>query len=209
LNELRVSVEGHTDELQRDIRNIPLKPVLETCRNLQFNGVPVTLRVTLNKKNYKFLSKMIDYFKALGFTRFSMYEFQAVGRGSDCADEYALDENELIEVLEMLSSYPVSDGIETLKLSLSASRIPLLTDYEKKLAASGYKCLDLSNTLSLTVNYNGDLGVCPWIVNTDVIGTYQEQNFVSDVAKYIADGLLEHNCEHCSAIRVEWQTVHN
>jgi len=207
LDEFRVSVEGHTDDLQRDIRNISLKPVLKTCENLRSSGVPITLRVTLHKKNYKFLSEMLDYFNGLGFTRFSMYEFQAVGRGRAYADEYVLDKTELGEVLRELISYSVSAGIETLKLSLSARRISLLTDYEQKLIASGYKILDLSNALSLTINYNGDLGVCPWIVNTDVIGKYQEQNFISNVAKYIANGLLEHDCQHCSAVRVEWQTA--
>ena len=205
LDEFRVSVEGHTDELQQDIRGISLAPILETCASLRSSGVPITLRITVNKKNYMLLPEMLDRFRGLGFTRFSLYEFQPAGRGCIHADEYGLSIDDLETLLRLLCSCGLHDGIEVLKLSLSARRIHLVKAQQQQLTSLSYKILDLSGVPSLTVNYNGDLGVCPWVIGPEKIGTYRKASFVSDLAGFFDVGILEHVCDFCSAIRILYQ----
>ena len=205
LDEFRVSVEGHTDDLQKDIRGVPLGPILEACASLQSSGVPITLRITATKKNYMLLPDMLERFQSLGFTRFSLYEFQSAGRGCTRADEYGLSTDDLEQVLGFLCSCNLDDRIEVLKLSLSARRVRLVQIRQEKLTSHGYKIVDLSGIPSLTVNYNGDLGVCPWVIGPLKIGTYRDTSFVSDLAGLLDAGLLDHTCEYCSAIRVLYQ----
>lgn len=200
LGDLRVSVEGHTDELQQEIRGVTLAPVLDTCSSLRSNGVLVTLRITLHRKNYKQLYEIIDAFANLGFTSLSIFEFQSVGRGRFYEKEYVLENIDLDNVLRLLCSNPIPAGIETLKLSLSAKRIPFVTTYWERLVARGFEIVDLSGVPSLTVNCNGDIGVCPWDVGREKIGALQIGELCCDVAEYIGAGCLDHVCDYCSAI---------
>src|SRR5437868_5715459 len=80
-----------------------------TCTRLMNHGVPVTLRVTLHRKNYQYVQEMLDYFIGLGFSRFSLYEYQASGRGSDYAAEYALDTSALEDILHQLCGGSVAE----------------------------------------------------------------------------------------------------
>jgi len=202
LDEFRVSVEGHTDQLQRDIRGIKLAPVLRTCTRLMTQGVPVTLRVTLHRKNYHHVQEMLDYFIGLGFSRFSLYEYQASGRGSDYAAEYALDSSALEDVLHQLCGRSVAEKTDVFKLSLSPRRIPLIMAFQEELQEKGYEVVDLSGAASLTVEYNGVLGVCPWNVVHENIGQFRSESFLPDIQAMMDVGRLDHACQHCSAIRV-------
>ncbi|MCA9731950.1 MAG: radical SAM protein [Deferribacteres bacterium] len=205
LDEFRISVEGHTDELQHDIRGINLSPVLETCLHLHSNRVPVTLRITLHKKNYKYLPEMIEKFIALGFTKFSMYEFQPVGQGYSYRNEYSLNQLEIEKIFNLLLSFTNYEKIELLKLSLSRKRIPIVTTYRSKFVRIGYNVADLSGISSLTINYNGEIGICPWNVGDDVIGLFYKDDFKTDISKYVERGLFNHFCDYCSAIRIIYQ----
>lgn len=204
LDEFRVSVEGHTDDLQEELRGIPLGPVLRTCAILRSEGVPITLRTTLHKKNHRYVTEMIGHFVNLGFTRFSMYEFQSVGRGADCNNTYALDESDLYAVLEQLSSIPAMvDGLELVKLSLNARRLPLIHNYKRNLEACGYEIVELPETPSLVIDYDGRLAVCPWSLTSRTIGYFHAETFLSDIRHFYEIGALDHTgCSHCSAIRV-------
>jgi len=208
LDEFRVSVEGHTDALQQDMRGISLEPVLRTCSRLRSSGVTITLRITVHKRNYGNLIEMINHFTNIGFTRFSMYEFQPVGRGRFHEHEYGLETDEIENVLRLLSTSSFPDGLEMLKLSLSAKRIPLVIRHRQQLTAQGYKIVDLSGVSSLTINYNGDLGVCPWNVGHERIGTFQSAKFLNEVATHMEMGRLDHVCNYCSAIRILYHSGH-
>lgn len=81
LDELRISFEGHTDDLQQSIRNIPLKKPLYTAKQLLKRHVPVVIRITLHKQNFLYIKEMIEFFKNHGFLKFSLYEYQSSGRG--------------------------------------------------------------------------------------------------------------------------------
>lgn len=202
LDEFRVSVEGHTDDLQRDLRGVSLAPVLKTCSTLDSSGVPITLRITLHKKNYWYLPEMIESFAGLGFTRFSMYEFQPVGRGYLCRHEYMLGSQEIEEVLELLCRKPITSDARILKVSLSARRISAVAKHRRQLTSRGYEIVDLSGIPSLTIDYNGDIGVCPWNVGSRSVGVFRRESFSSDMAEYMQAGLLYHECDYCSAIGV-------
>ena len=205
LADLRVSVEGHTDELQQDIRGIPLRPVLKTCSDLQASGVPVTLRITLTKKNHKQLVAMMNYFVDLGFPNLSIYEFQPVGRGHTHAQEYGLKSAEVEDTMRLLTSNSIPDGMETFKLSLNASRVPLVIKYQEELTTQGLAIVNLPSVPSLTINYNGDLGICPWNVGHERIGVLRTPELCTDVARHMESGRLYHSCDHCSAIRILYQ----
>jgi MoaA/NifB/PqqE/SkfB family radical SAM enzyme len=203
LDEFRVSVEGHTDQLQRDIRGIKLTPVLRTCTQLMNQGVPVTLRLTLHRKNYQYVQEMLDYFIGLGFSRFSLYEYQASGRGSDYAAQYALDSSAFEYVLHQLCKGTVAEKTDVFKLSLSVRRIPIIMAFQEELREKGYEVVDLSGSASLTVEYNGVLGVCPWNVVNENIGQFRSESFLPDIQTMMDVGKLDHVCQHCSAIRVQ------
>jgi MoaA/NifB/PqqE/SkfB family radical SAM enzyme len=202
LDEFRISVEGHTDELQREIRGINLAPVIKTCRELKQAGIPLVLRITLHKKNFLMVKQMLEWFTEQGFDRFSLYEFQPTGRGFGHELEYALNENELTQVLQGLCMNPVNKDIKLLKLSLSERRNHLVSSLRNELNKSGYEIIDLSNAASLVVNYDGSLGVCPWNVGSEVLGYYDSSRFAFDVQKFIDTGQLDHFCRYCSSMRV-------
>ena len=207
LDEFRVSVEGHTNALQKEIRGINLTPILRTCDKLRSKGVPITLRITLHKKNYNYILDMLDYFASLGFTRFSLYEFQAAGRGRTVANEYCLEERQLEQVLTLLTSNSINPAIEVIKLSLSSARVKLVNLHRTELVSAEYEIIDISGIPSLTIDYNGNLGICPWNVGNDTIGFFSKKSFGSDIAKYIRTGRLNHICKYCSAVRVIYKPV--
>jgi MoaA/NifB/PqqE/SkfB family radical SAM enzyme len=203
LDEFRVSVEGHTDDLQRTLRGIPLRPVIKTCTELMSHGVPITLRITLHRKNYHNILEMLHYFLNLGFMRFSLYEYQSSGRGADQANDYELDAFQIQNVLNQLIAGELDRKVESFKLSLSARRVHPVQESAQLLRAKGFQVVDLSGVASLTVNYNGVLGVCPWNVVHENSGIYQDDNFLPIIQNRMDMGELDHACTHCSSIRIE------
>ncbi len=202
LDEFRISVEGHTDQLERELRGIDLKPVLKTCTELRSVGIPFVLRITLHKKNFQYLAEMLRWFINQGFDKFSLYEFQATGRGLQYESEYALDESELAKALTELYTYPLVKDTKLIKISLSARRVSLVHSIRKELEQNGYEIIDLSGAASLTVNYDGSLGICPWKVGIESIGLYDPRKFISDVQQLVKQGNLDHLCNHCSTVRI-------
>jgi MoaA/NifB/PqqE/SkfB family radical SAM enzyme len=206
LEEFRVSVEGHTDALQKDLRGIPLSRVLRICSDLMSKSVPVTLRITLHKKNYEQLHEMIYFFTQRGFTSFSLYEYQSSGRGSDYIDEYQLTDEEFRTVLDKLCLVSLPEEVRTFKLSLPRHRIDVLAQYRERLEPQGFDLVDLTGAASLTIDYNGDLGTCPWGITSQKVCQLTDEQISGDFAKNIlrqlGGSLSSHVCEYCSAIRL-------
>ncbi len=202
LDEFRISVEGHTDRLQKELRGINLKPVMKTCTELRSAGIPFVLRITLHKKNFQYLVEMLQWFIKQGFDKFSLYEFQSAGRGLQHELEYALDESELVQALKELCAYPLTKNTKLIKISLSARRASSIHSIRKELEQNGYEIIDLSGVASLTVNYDGSLGICPWKVGIESIGLYDSRKFISDVQQLVEHGNLDHLCNHCSTVRI-------
>jgi len=202
LDEFRISVEGHTDELQKELRNIGLTPVMKTCSELRSAGIPFVLRITLHKKNFQYLVEMLQWFIKQGFDRFSLYEFQSTGRGRQHEVEYALGENELAQALKGLCVHPLLKDMKLIKISLSARRVSLVHSIRRELEQEGFEVVDLSGAASLTVNYDGSLGICPWKVGIESIGSYDPRKFILDVQQLVEHGKLNHLCNHCSTVRI-------
>lgn len=81
LGDLRISVEGHTDELQQMLRPANLDRVFRTTEMLRTSAIPFSLRVTLHLLNVRKIQEMITSFVARGVDRISFFEYQPVGRG--------------------------------------------------------------------------------------------------------------------------------
>jgi MoaA/NifB/PqqE/SkfB family radical SAM enzyme len=203
LDEFRVSVEGHTNKLQRDIRGIDLMPVMKKCADLKSAGVQPVLRITLHKKNYRYLVEMLQYFIGQGFDKFSLYEFQSTGRGLEYKKEYVLDEVELVQVLKGLLTYPIVKETQLFKLNLNVRRTAVINTMRKELELKGYELIDLSGAASLVVDYDGSLGICPWNVGAESIGVYSPDKFILNIQHLFEKGELDHSCKHCSTIRVQ------
>lgn len=194
---LRISVCGHTDEMQEELRGIKLEPVLKNVRAAKKENLPLTLRMTLQKKNYgKLLTESLRYFKEKeDIKKFSLYEFQAVGRGEKLDNVFSLTEENFEKVLELLET--LKDEAIQLRISLAGKRKNIVEKYKTRLNQWGYQVTYMSPEKSLTINYDGSVGICAWNVGKDTIGQYAGS--MTDIIKGID---LHHTCEHCSAIAI-------
>lgn len=201
LDEFRVSIEGHTDELNADIRGIGLNVILSSCEQWIKQGIRPVVRMTLNKKNYVYVKESLDRFYAFGFRRFSFYEYQNVGSGEINEDEYVMDENMVAEAVRIITAatkdYPRMDYI---KICLSSKRDNIVSDYQALFAEKNWVIKDIRAVNSLTINYDGHLGVCPWDVGYDWNDNYlyNDQTFITSVNTLINSNAHQ-GCTHCTA----------
>ena len=206
LDEFRVSIEGHKDELQQELRGTNIAPIVRTCLQVQEFGVTPTLRITLTKKNYDQINDMLDYFLNLGLRRFSFYEFQPVGRGRQFEQLYALSAQNVEQILISLPSSPSFSEIDVLKFSFNTKRVSLLDTYKNMLKQKGFEMTDIWDVPSLTIDYDGALGICPWNIRGENLGLYQGVSFVEDVKNLLEKGMLNHTCDYCSAVRIIYKS---
>jgi MoaA/NifB/PqqE/SkfB family radical SAM enzyme len=202
LRDLRVSIEGHTETLQRDVRGTGLQDVLATASWLQKIGVHVTLRVTLHKQNVRELATMIERLTSFGFRRLSFFEFQAAGRGGMVHERYALENDDMEGILLALVDQSLS-GPSHIRLNLPARRRDLVQSFQDRLVRSGWYVRHLCSGMSLTVDCDGSLGVCPWAIGESSIGAFCQDTFDKDMSKFVENKILHHTCEHCSVVRIE------
>jgi len=164
LGELRISVEGHTNELQQILRPAKLETIFRTLEKLRSDSIPFTLRATLHRTIVNYFPQMMSSFIEQGVEHISLFEFQPVGRGSVDMEKYMLDASEFETVFDELAQNGPGKGIKLLKLSLSPRRIPMALARKTALEAWGFEFVDLAGIPNLTINSNGDLGVSPWRV---------------------------------------------
>jgi len=195
---LRISVCGHTDEMQMELRGIKLVPVMKNIQTAVREQVPLTLRMTLHRQNYaKLLEESIIYYhKNENVKRFSLFEFQSVGRGQQFDELFTMTEKDCENVLQLLERIDFGDA--NLMVSFSERRKGIVKQYEKRLEQQGYEVRYLPTEQCLTVNYDGTVGICAWSVGNDMIGKY-----TTDMETIIRDINLYHTCEHCSAITIQ------
>lgn len=209
LGDLRISVEGHTDEINYGMRGVLLRPILQTCTQLRDNEVPFTYRITLHKKNFKHFESMIRFFTQEGSSRFSFFEFQPVGWGTDSQDEYGMAEAELEQVIQYMASTPVPADVETLKLSISPSRVHLVDRNRSQLESQGYEVIKVGGDASITINANGDLGIDPWMVKAgytpDRFANLANVDLGGVVAEQMEEGSLYKYSVHVSEVQVRFK----
>lgn len=198
INCLRISVCGHTDAMQKELRGIDLTKVLKTIRYAKKESFPVTLRMTLNKKHYRELltASISHFYEEEGIREFSLFEFQPVGRGKEFEKEYGMDEEDCRKVLQLVKAIQYEDI--RIRISLSKKRRHIVEGFEKELLENGYEVIYLEPEESLTVNYDGVIGICPWNIGNEEIGRYTGQ-----IEQVIKNYNLYHTCEYCSSVIVQ------
>jgi len=184
LDEFRISFEGDTNILQQQIRGIELDKPLNLAINLLKNQVMPTIRITIHKYNYKKIKQIINFFSSYGLKKFSFYEFIPVGRGEKHIN-LELDDKEFEVLAKQIKSLEYDDI--SYKFSFPKKRLEYFDNY-----------LNISQIPSLTINYNGDIGICPWQIGKDIFAKYNKENFLNEIKKQE----LIHSCNYCSSIRI-------
>ncbi len=202
LDEFRVSLEGHTDELNMVIRGMPIQPIIDNCIKWLNAGVSVVLRLTLNKMNYMYIPEIIKKYSNIGFKRFSFYEYQSVGRGKLNEEDFLLSVEQIDKTIDLIATEAKKyKGLEYVKLSLSKNRDNLITKYEEN---NKFKIDYLGNIASVFINHNGQLGICPWHVNdgNHYNLEYSKENFIENIDYLINKNESDHNCSNCTTKRI-------
>jgi len=205
LGNLRVSVESHTDVLQKKIRGVSLKPVLQTFDQLERQGTRFEIRATVVRENVDQIQELVRFFAGVGAARLSLYEFQAVGRARGLAAEmHALTDSDIERLLQVLDGIDLC-GFERLTLSLPKNRVAAV-ERHADILRSTFEIVDVGKTPSLTINYDGSIGVSPWRITAggvaDRFAHLNDVALLSELAGRLADGTLLQLCKSCSAIQL-------
>jgi MoaA/NifB/PqqE/SkfB family radical SAM enzyme len=191
---MRVSVEGHTDELQKSVRGCELSPVLENALYYKAKGISVALRITANRLNYKHMfNKVIPSLQERGFDNFQIYEMQPVGRGESsglCITE------PLAVFYEEWLSHPVNANI---KVSLPNKRKPEIVKYIPRFEAIGVSVYEVGDIASISIGVDGTVRICPWDIISEPLVKIAETNLAT-LTKIILMQAKPHVCEYCSRI---------
>ena len=203
LDVLRVSVEGHTAKLHEQIRGGSFCDVLNNAGKYRDLGVPLCLRITLNRLNYRnFISNTIESLAEQGFARFQIYEFQSVGRGKNSASSLSLN-FPLTDLLQEMCTVSIP-GV-SLDMMFPERRRRELFAAKSALERNGYQLIELPCEAGISIHANGDVykcawendpksRLCNWYLDKDALSTLQGSN-------------LKHHCEHCSSFRVSLKPV--
>ena len=198
---LRISVEGSTDNQQMSLRGIGLKRVLETASFYQHNNIPVWLRVTLNKFNYRnFVGVTLIELQKRGFSNIQIYEFQKVGRGNKYSNLYCLD-NSIDELLKDLAKYQ-KQITGQVKFMFAKRRIPEILRHKELLEDNHWSVNILPPERGISVHPDGNVFLCAWDNDCN--------HAIANILNIPEDNLLVqlnninlvHECNYCSAIRI-------
>jgi sulfatase maturation enzyme AslB (radical SAM superfamily) len=191
---LRVSVEGHTDELQKAIRGCGLATVLENALFYKSKGVQVVLRITANRLNYtKMFHEVIPSLQEKGFDDFQIYEMQPVGRGktsSLCINE------PLIALYEDWLHHPSNAKI---KVSLPHKRKSEIVAYISRFGEIGITAYEIGDIPSISIGVDSAVRICPWDMDSAPLLMLNEVNLVA-LSEIIHMQTHPHVCDYCSHI---------
>lgn len=197
----RISVEGHTEQQNMQLRGIALSRVLENASRYLSEDIRVCLRITMNSKNYGGIVKeTLPSLISMGFTRIQVYEFQSVGRGYDNKHIFALGDS-LREFLEALSEHGRYKGADV-NIMLPAKRIPETEFYRDRLETAGIGVNVLKREQGISINPDGNVFICAWDDNSGHIlfNTYHESS--DRIQELLNSCDLTHDCAYCSALRL-------
>ncbi len=204
IGNLRISAESHRDPIYRNIRGVSLQPVIRTCEKLATEGVPYEIRMTVLKENIEDLPEAVRFFAELGAARLSLYEFQPLGRGTRNQTRYRLDDQDVVRLLHVLTTIdPLA--LPRMTLSLPPRRSATVTRCYHAMA-DYYEITHLGAIPSLTINYDGALGVSPWHATADGLADQfahlTDVDLAAEVAARLSDRTLYRLCPNCTAIQL-------
>lgn len=201
LGEFRVSIEGHNDEIHKYIRGISLEPVIRNCKYWIANGIDVVARITLHKMNYKYIDLIIEKLLSVGICKYSFYEFQPVGRGDYYSEELILDESDIREAINNLkhciSKYT---DIKSIKMHLTRKRSVSIDD----IVFSPFQLCDISHVPTITVNYEGSVGICPWKISANQKMNIRNGPLENMISEVIDTQMVRHLCDYCSEVKLTY-----
>lgn len=200
LEVLRISVEGHTNAQQQAVRRINLDNVLKNAVFYRDAGIPVSLRVTLNRANYEgFITETLPALYEMRFPQIQVYEFQCVGRGEHNST-LALNQD-IGGFLTELSSHP-NQFRGRLYVMFPIGRRDIVMKHKPSLEKAGFTVSDIEPESSISIHANGDVYLCPWEDHPDRCVMNLLQTGLNGLEQKLEQVELIHTCGHCSALRI-------
>jgi MoaA/NifB/PqqE/SkfB family radical SAM enzyme len=191
---LRVSVEGHTDSLNRAVRKYDLLPVLENALYYQNHGIPVALRITLNKLNVDAMfNEIVPGLEEKDFSLFQIYEMQPIGRGK--TSDLCINGNLEYFFKQLVKCPPHSN----FKISLPFHRKTEVYKYITQFKQVGIEVSEVGNNASVNIGTNGSVRICPWDITSKPLAFIKPGNFES-LSNIIETQDIPHKCEYCSRV---------
>lgn len=101
LDYAQITLESHKPELHDKITQVPgsWSETVAGIKNMLETTVYVSVNMTLNKWNIKEAIEIVDFLHELGLPRFSCNGLIYAGKGTKIAEEFAVSEKELLEIL--------------------------------------------------------------------------------------------------------------
>jgi MoaA/NifB/PqqE/SkfB family radical SAM enzyme len=194
LGMLRISIDGHVDELQHELRGVDLAPVLHTCRQLQEQDVPFTVRMTLWKRNVRLLREIYEWAEANAIERLSLFEYQSSGRGIGQNLLYSVSAEDADVFLDNLAGLPRPSCLRHLTVNLAERRLNTVLRRRDHLQRGGVAIHELPEMPNCTINFDGTVGISPWRVTAhgapDVFTTTSADDFLDTVEAAADNGAL-------------------
>lgn len=198
---LRVSVEGHTNEQHRAIRNTDLTPVLDNARFYKENNIPVWLRVTLHKNNCEaFVKETLPALNSEGFENIQVYEYQNVGRGNDNHADFEVGASIAHFLKSLEENHSLLKG--SIRMLFPEKRIPEILDKKDALLEQGYKVQVLEPEAGVSIHADGQVYLCAWENDPEKCIMNICETGVDTFLERIETMDLMHQCGHCSAIGI-------
>lgn len=210
LGGLRVSIDGDTDELQRELRGVAMAPVLATCAKLRERQVPHAVRMTLYRRNVRRLAEIYAWAAANEIAWLSLFEYQASGRGIGQDPVFGVSPDDIDHLLADLVRLARPTGLRLVTLNLAQRRVQTVLGREDLLVAAGVMVRRLPETANCTINYDGTVGVSPWMVTAhgspDSFTHTSSPDFLDQIEKAAAVGALRDDgpCLSRVQLRCEW-----
>jgi len=209
VRDLRISIDGHTDVLQKELRGVALRPVLRTCSRLAAQEVPFTIRTTIWSKNVDRIADMLGWAADNGLDRLSLFEFQASGRGRETYDAWGVSDGQFDSLMRQLLTVTLPDSLELLKISFNATRVPPVQLLARQLVARGFAVRELAPVANCTINFDGEVGISPWRITAtgapDVFARAQIEHLMETIAGAMVGGQLEDRSGSISRVQLLYE----
>lgn len=209
LGGFRVSIDGHRDDLQRELRGVELLPVLRTCAKLREMGVPFIARMTLWKRNVELLTEIYEWASVNQLSRLSFFEYQPSGRGIGLDLLYGVSNSQITRLLWDLATVPPPQGTELVTVNLAERRVDDALAMREAFEQVGVVVKKLPDIANCTVNFDGSVGVSPWRVTAhgapDVFTRVTEPGFLDVVEKAAERGALQDTNECLSRVQLRYE----
>jgi len=191
---LRISVEGHTEDLHRSIRGYSLMPILDNAIFYKNQGIPMVMRITLNSLNAKGLfSETIPALESIGFNKFQIYEIQPVGRAKN--SNYCLAGS----LDDFFNDWLKNPAKSNVKVSLPNKRAGEVQRLASKLEQAGITAKNAGNAASISVGVDGSIRLCAWDMISKPLAFINEANLY-ELDNIIYSQNVPHICGYCSRV---------